>query len=64
MRFLLPCQQKQFVLSSVEAYVQRAWGGFPENVPESVEVTYVLVSTAFKKPHVNKKVYKWPVRPP
>ncbi|CZT08350.1 related to C.carbonum toxD gene [Rhynchosporium agropyri] len=32
-----------------------------ENVPSNVKVTDVLVFTAFLKPHVYKKVYKWDV---
>ncbi|PVH85258.1 GroES-like protein [Cadophora sp. DSE1049] len=35
---------------------------FTENVPENVKVTDVLVFTAFLKPHVYKKVYKWPTQ--
>ncbi|KAL2076012.1 hypothetical protein VTL71DRAFT_955 [Oculimacula yallundae] len=36
---------------------------FTENVPKNVKVTDVLVFTAFLKPHVYKKVYKWDANP-
>ncbi|PMD33619.1 zinc-binding dehydrogenase family oxidoreductase [Hyaloscypha variabilis F] len=36
---------------------------YTENVPKHILVTDVLVFTAFLKPHVYKKVYKWPTRP-
>jgi NADPH:quinone reductase-like Zn-dependent oxidoreductase len=32
-----------------------------ENVPKNVEITDVLVFTAFLKPHVYKGVFHWPV---
>jgi hypothetical protein len=34
---------------------------YTENIPKHILVTDVLVFTAFLKPHVYKKVYKWPV---
>lgn len=33
-----------------------------DDVPKNVEVTDVLVFTAFLKPHTYKEVYHWPVR--
>lgn len=35
---------------------------FTEDVPKHIQVTDVLVFTAFLKPHVYKEVYHWPVR--
>lgn len=34
---------------------------YTENLPKNVEVTDVLVFTAFLKPHVYKEVLHWPV---